>query len=409
MDFIQKQVIKVIIVIAIIAISITVYYFNDGVNLGLDLEGGTQIIMEARPDDEDQEVTGDQMDTIRTIIENRVNEMGLAEPVVQRIGANRLNIELPAVDEPHEAIEAIGRTARLTIRDEQGQVLLTGEHVVDANAIFGEHNQPTVTFELDREGGNKFAEITNRYLGRRIGFYLDDDQLTRAMGEVQAVIRDQGRITGFESIDEASEVAMLIREGALPVPLYTEETRHVGPTLGEISLQRSILAGLIGLLIVATYMVIYYRFPGFIVALVLLVYGVVFLGTLSGLGATLTLPGIAGLVLSIGMAVDANIIIYERIKDELKSGKKLKTAVNAGFKRAYKTIIDANVTTLIAALILAYYTTGSIQGFAVVLIIGLIVSMFTAFVVTRIIIDLFLNSPFLKSGKAFGAHRGLSK
>ncbi len=401
MNYREKRLIKIGIVLVIIAVSFGIYHFR-GINLGLDLEGGTQIVLEANPE-EGQEVTEDQMETARSIIESRVDEMGLSEPIIQRQGPRRIIIELPAVDEPHEAIEAIGRTALLTIRDQEGRELLTGEHVVNARATYDVHQRPIITFQLDSEGGEKFADITERYLGRQIGFFLDEDQLT--MGTVQSVIRDQGQITGFESIGAAQEVAMLIREGALPVPLVVEETRHVGPTLGEISLQRSITAGLIGLLIVSIYMIIYYKFPGVVVALVLAIYGVIFLGTLSGFGATLTLPGIAGLILSIGMAVDANIIIYERIKDEIKSGKKIKTAINAGFKRAYRTILDANVTTLIAALILAYYTTGSIRGFAVVLIIGLAVSMFTAFVVTRIILDIFMDTRLLKSEKAFGAQR----
>ncbi|MFW5788266.1 MAG: protein translocase subunit SecD [Halanaerobiales bacterium] len=404
MDFKQKQLIKIGIVVAIIIVSAGFYYVN-GINLGLDLEGGTQIVMEARPEEGD-EVTDDQMESIRTIIENRVNEMGLTEPVIQRQGQKRLIIELPAVDNPNQAIESIGKTALLTIRDEADNVLLTGEHVVDAQARYDDKGAAIVSFSLDSEGANEFAEITRQFSreGKMLGFFLDEEELF--MGNVQGEISEEGQMQGFgKDIEEAQEVAMLIREGALPVPLEAVGSRHMGATLGDISLRRSIIAGLIGLLMVSIYMIIYYKFPGVIVSAVLLIYGIIFLGTLAGFGATLTLPGIAGLVLSIGMAVDANIIIYERIKDEIKSGKKTKTAINAGFKRAYRTIIDANITTLIAALILAYYTTGSIRGFAVVLIIGLVVSMFTAFVVTRILLDLFMETKLLKSKQAFGAQR----
>ena len=202
------------------------------------------------------------------------------------------------------------------------------------------------------------------------------------------------------------EDAILIREGALPVPVDVIETRTVGPTLGKISIQKSIRAGLLGLLLVAIYMVFYYRFPGVLAAVILAIYGLILMGTMAGLQATLTLPGIAGLILSIGMAVDANIIVFERIKDELKSGKTLRAAIDAGFKRAYTTIVDANVTTVMTALILAYFTSGTVRGFAVTLGIGIIVSMFTAFFVTRNVIDIFAGSKLLRENKSFGVRKG---
>ncbi|MGM0500776.1 MAG: protein translocase subunit SecD, partial [Bacillota bacterium] len=238
----------------------------------------------------------------------------------------------------------------------------------------------------------------------KISINLDDEQLTNPT--VQAVIEERGQITGYENIEEAEEDAILIREGALPVPVEVIETRTVGPTLGEISIQKSIRAGLLGLLLVAMYMIFYYRFPGVLAAGILAIYGLILMGTMAGLQATLTLPGIAGLILSIGMAVDANIIIFERIKDELKSGKTLRAAIDAGFKRAYITIIDANVTTIMTALILAYFTSGTVRGFAVTLGIGIIVSMFTAFFVTRNVIDIFAGSKLLRENKSFGVRKG---
>ncbi len=258
-------------------------------------------------------------------------------------------------------------------------------------------------FELNREGSNRFEEITRQYLGQRIAIYLDDDELTNPT--VQDVIRGSGTISGYASIGEAEEHAILIREGSLPVPVDVVEQRTVGPTLGEIAIQRSIVAGIIGLILVSVYLIFYYKFPGIILAAVLGMYGIILMGTLAGLRATLTLPGIAGLILSIGMAADANIIIFERIKDERKSGKTLKAAISSGFERAITTVLDAEITTLITAFILAYFTTGSVRGFAVTLILGILVSMFTALFVTRNIIYLFTETEYLRSESAFGAKR----
>ncbi|MFP4016605.1 MAG: protein translocase subunit SecD, partial [Halanaerobiales bacterium] len=243
-----------------------------------------------------------------------------------------------------------------------------------------------------------------KHLNQKMGIYLDDEQLTNP--EIQDVLRNEGYITGYQSIEEAQEHAILIREGSLPVPVNVVESRTVGPTLGEIAIQRSIIAGLIGLLLVSIYVIFYYRFPGFLAAAVLIVYGILLMGVLAGLRATLTLPGIAGLILSIGMAVDANIIIFERIKDEMRSGKTLKASIDAGFTRAYTTILDANITTIITAVILAYFTSGTVKGFAVTLGIGIVVSMFTAFFITKILIELFTNSKLLNNPAAFGLRRG---
>ncbi|HMA59681.1 MAG TPA: protein translocase subunit SecD, partial [Halanaerobiales bacterium] len=312
-------------------------------------------------------------------------------------------VELPAVDNPNEAIETIGRTAVLTFRNPAGQVLMTGEFVKNATADYDQYGRPVVSFEMNSEGADKFENITRQYMGQKIGIYLDDELLTNPT--VQSVISGKGQITGYDSVEAAQKDAILIREGSLPVPVEVVQSRTVGPALGEISIRRSIIAGLIGLALVAVYMMFYYRFPGVLAAAVLVIYGILLMGTLAGLQATLTLPGIAGLILSIGMAVDANIIIFERIKDERKSGKTLRASIDAGFKRAYKTIIDANVTTLITALILAYYTSGTVRGFAVTLGIGVLVSMFTAFFITRNVIDLFTHSNLLQSDAAFGAKR----
>ncbi|MGM0548320.1 MAG: protein translocase subunit SecD [Bacillota bacterium] len=402
MRYKRKRRIKLIIILAIIAFA-AFLYLQHGINLGLDLQGGAHIVLQAQPT-EDREIDETVMTGIKSVIERRVNQLGLSEPLIQREGSDRIIVELPAVDSPNEAINTIGRTAMLTFQNSAGEVLMTGEAVKDARADHDQYGRPVIAFTLTNDGSAKFADITRNYMGKKIAIKLDHEILTNPT--VQAVIEKQGQITGYNSIEAAEEDAILIREGALPVPVEVIETRTVGPTLGAISIQKSIKAGLIGLLLVAIYMVIYYRFPGVLAAVILAIYGLLLMGTMSGLQATLTLPGIAGLILSIGMAVDANIIIFERIKDELKSGKTLRAAIDAGFKRAYTTIVDANVTTVMTALILAYFTSGTVRGFAVTLGIGIIVSMFTAFFVTRNVIDIFAGSKLLRENKSFGVRKG---
>jgi len=402
MRYKQKRRIKLIIILAIMAFA-AFLYFQHGINLGLDLQGGAHIVLQAQPTEE-REINDTVMSGIQSVIERRVNQLGLSEPLIQREGSDRIIVELPAVDSPNEAINTIGRTAMLTFRNSAGEILMTGEAVKDARADHDQYGRPVIAFTLSDEGSEKFANITRQYIGKKIGIYLDDERLTNPT--VQAVIEERGQITGYDTIQAAEEDAILIREGALPVPVEVIETRTVGPTLGSISIQKSIRAGLIGLLLVAIYMVFYYRFPGVLAAVILAIYGLILMGTMAGLQATLTLPGIAGLILSIGMAVDANIIIFERIKDELKSGKTLRAAIDSGFTRAYTTIIDANVTTIMTALILAYFTSGTVRGFAVTLGIGIIVSMFTAFFVTRNVIDIFAGSKLLRENKSFGVRKG---
>lgn len=426
MNYKQKRLLRLGIVVLLVGLAIFMY-FNRGINLGLDLAGGSHIIL--RPDpEEDREVTGEDMQGVREVIERRVNQLGLTEAVVQMQGDKRLIVELPAVEDPDEAIELIGRTAMISFRDPDGETFMTGEHVKNAEADRNPNRKPIVRLEFDGEGSRlmeKYTqEITEKeehkeYLQRReagfpaseeireeltLSIYLDDELLHDPV--VQDVISNQGQITGYESLEAASEHAVLIREGALPVKLDVAEQRTVSATLGEMSLYQSIIAGLVGLAVVACYMVFYYRFPGLLAAVILAIYGAFLLGALAVFQATLTLPGIAGLILSIGMAVDANIIIFERIKDERNSGKTIRASIDSGFNRAFTTILDANVTTIITAVILAYFTSGTVRGFAVTLGLGVIVSMFTAFFVTRILIELFTETKLLKSESAFGAGRG---
>lgn len=399
MDWRSKRVLKIITILVIIGAAYFLYDYY-GIRMGLDLRGGAHIVLEAQDTDKRQ-VDPEAMQGVMNIMERRVNGLGLSEANIQREGARRIIIELPAVDNPNQAIKTIGQTAMLEFRNEAGQNVMTGEYLVKAEPGYDQYGRVVINFELNDEGTKLFEKITRQNVGKKIAIYLDDKLLTNPV--VQEPITRKGQISGYANIEAAQQQAVLLREGALPVPVEVAETRTVGPTLGEISLKKSMKAALVGLCLVALFMIFYYRYPGFVAVQALVIYALVVLGVLAGLKATLTLPGIAGLILSVGMAVDANIIIFERIKEELRSGKTVRAAVDAGFKRAITTILDSNVTTLITALILAYFTSGTVRGFAITLGIGILTSMFSAIVVTRTLME--LQMKLTNSPRAFGVRR----
>lgn len=351
-------------------------------NLGLDLRGGVHVVMEAK-ERPGQKITDDTLKKTVGVLRNRVDRLGVKEPVIQTQGDRRVIIELAGVKDPNEAIRVIGKTAELQFIDENGKVWVTGRNLKDAKAGIDQEGQPKVDLTFDKEGAELFRKATKENLGKRIAIVLDKEIIS------QPVVRNeipsgQAEISGgFESAKDAENLAVLLRSGALPVTLEMAQKWTVGPTLGSDSLAKSIKAGIIGLLAILIFMIGYYRLPGFLADISLVVYSILVLGVMALGKFTLTLPGIAGFLLSIGMAVDANIIIYERLKDELRAGKTLLAAVDAGFKRAFWTIFDSNLTTLIAAVILMYFGIGPIKGFAVTLAIGIVTSMFTAVVFTR--------------------------
>ena len=358
-----------------------------GINLGLDLQGGAQVVLQALPE-AGSTVTSEDMSKLTEVMRKRVDEFGVSEPVIQREGTDRLIIELAGVDNPDQAIDMLGRTAILEFRGPNGIVIVTGSDLVDAKAQINnntvntrERNQVVLTFSS--AGAELFKNATATFYQQQIGIYLDDVLISNPV--VQAVISDGiATISGsFETFESASQLAALLRGGSLPVKIDILSKRTVGPTLGQDSLEKSLNAALIGLIVLAAFMILYYRLPGSWACISLVVYALIILWLLNLLKATLTLTSIAGFILSIGMAVDANIIIYERIKEELFSGKSLKAAIESGFKRAFATIFDSNLTTLIAAVVLYYFGSGSIRGFALTLSIGLIASMFTAISFTR--------------------------
>jgi protein-export SecD/SecF family membrane protein len=362
-----------------------------GISLGLDLRGGVHLVLQAEQGKDGQAITKEDMDKAKAIIANRVNELGISEPVVQTdYEKKRVIVDIAGIQDPDKAVEVIKTTAKLTFRDPQGNVVLEGDQLKDARAGTSQSGGFVVNISLTSEGAKKFADLTSKYLGQRIGVYLDDKILTNPT--VQTTIVDgQAEITGYLTLEAAANDAVLMRSGSLPVSMSIAEKRQVGASLGVDSLKKSINAGIYGLIFIFLFMLVFYRLPGVVADFSIIAYGLIVLWVLKLFGAVLTLPGIAGFILSIGMAVDFNIIIYERIKEELRLGKSLRAAVESGFSRAFVTVIDAHVTTLIAAATLYFLTTGSVRGFAITLGIGILTSLFTAITLTRFVLRLLVG------------------
>lgn len=305
-------------------------------------------------------------------------------------------MQIPGVEDAEQAIQEIGQTGQLSFVDENGEVLLTGEFIATARKEVGQVSQssgslPYVTISFNDEGKQKFAEATKANIGKVINIVMDDEVISSPV--VQTEITDgSARITGSFTGEEAENLASLIRAGSLPFNLDVIQMQNVGARLGANALQTGIFAGLVGITLVLLYMLFAYKVLGFVADWALVIYIALMFILLSALGVTLTLPGIAGIVLSVGMAVDANVVIFERIKEELQSEKTLRSSVKIGFSRALPAIVDGNITTLIAAVVLYFLGSGTIKGFATTLMIGIIVSMFTALVITRIIVKAMIQS-----------------
>ena len=359
----------------------------NSIRQGLDLQGGTHIVMQAE-DTAENKVTPEAVTQVINIMQKRINEMGLTEPIIQREGADRIIIELPGEKDPKKAIETIGKTAVLQFKDEEGRVALTGEDLKNAQERVGENRSPVVALDFTTQGAEKFSQLTSDNIGRRIGIYLDGSLLTNPV------------------VEEAKDLAILLRSGALPVKVSVMEVRTVGPSLGQDSKDKSVMAFTIGLSLIVLFMLGMYRMSGFVADTALLVYVLILLGILSALHATLTLPSIAGIILSIGMAVDANILIFERFKEEIESGKVLRLAIQSGFKRAFTTIFDANMTVIITSAILFFLGSGTVKGFAFTLGLGVAVSMFTAITVSRTLLMFLIDASWIHNPWWFGGKRG---
>lgn len=390
-----------LMVVGIAVLSVAAYNpIARNINLGLDLQGGLRVVLQGKPT-ETAQVTADSIQRTKDVIENRINSMGVKEPIVQTAGTDRIIVELAGVKDPEEAVRMIGKTASLKFKTEDGKTVLTGEDIKDAFEQLNPNGQPEVVLSFTPSGTKKFGDVTSRNIGKTIAITLDEKQVSRPV--VNAAITAGNAVIsgGYKSLEEARADAMLIKGGALPINLEMIEKRVVGPSLGKDSLEKSKVACIYGGLAVLIFMLGFYRLPGLIANIALVAYTVLELGSLAILGATLTLPGIAGILLSIGMAVDANVIIFARIKEELHEGLPLGSAIDKGFDMGFSTVLDANATTLIAAAVLYFLGTSSIKGFAVTLFIGNILSMFTAVTLTRWMLK--WTSGVVRNLKLYGA------
>lgn len=400
------------ILIAIIAFTsfVTVYGLNLGsytvepvastVKLGLDIKGGVVVVYEAQTDETGTDLLK-TMNQVKSVMGKRIDEFGLTEPNITIQGDNRIRIELPGVKDTQEALEIIGQTAQLEFlrviydadsdkntyviadmykEDFNFEPVITGNDVKDSFLSKDEYGKPAVAIELNDSGTRAFYEATK--IGGQIAILLDGKVIS-APSASEPIPDGNAIISGSFTLEEASQLAALIRGGALPVEMKEIQTSVIGPTLGLDSMNKSVDAAKVGMLLIVIFLVAYYKLPGLIASASLVFYVSIIMVIMSTFGATLTLPGIAGLVLSVGMAVDANVIIFERLKEELRNGKTVRSSINFGFQRAMRTILDANITTLIAGVVLFNFGQGPIKGFAVTLMIGIVVSMFSAIILTK--------------------------
>ncbi len=438
------------------------------VRLGLDLQGGAQLTLQVRPSKTVPEITPRVLEAVQRVVEGRINGLGVSEALVQTVGEDQLLVQLPGVSDPQQAERVLGGTAQLDFRrqkpgtEAQLQILqqteaaqlaqqpelkqtgdaaaleqnqaalnqtyqaianlfertgLTGENLKDAfaQAPFSGSSGWKVVVRFDAKGGEMFAALTKAIAGtgRTIGIFLDQKLISAPTVQVQyaetGITGGGAEISGRFEAQSANDLSVQLRGGALPVPVSVVENRTVGATLGKDSVRRSVYAGIGGLILVFVFMVVYYRLPGLIADLALTLYALLTFAIFVLLGVTLTLPGMAGFILSIGMAVDANVLIFERTREELRAGKTLYRSVESGFFRAFSSILDGNVTTLIACAALFWLGAGLVRGFAITLAIGICVSMFTAITCSRTLMLFTLSFPKLRKPNLFCPNLGVAR
>lgn len=381
--------------------------------LGLDLQGGTQLTYKVVMDDVKTDLRDDAFESSRNIIERRINLLGVSEPVIQTLKVSdeyRIIVDLPGVSNVSQAIDLIGQTAQLTfwegdgtpVASESGEITdplylvmgqligsnpaptdLTGKDLQNATVVFDQTSgQPQVQIQFTNEGAQKFSEITKRNLGQVVAIALDNQVISAPVVQSE-IVNGTAVISGSFTPDEAKGLSIALNGGALPAPLEVIAQKTVGPSLGIDSLQKSLFAALIGLISIIFFMIYIYKKEGIIAAVALAIYTIIVLFIFKLIPVTLTLAGIAGFILSIGMAVDANILIFERMKEELRRGKPRDIAIKNGFSRAWTSIRDSNITSIITTIILFYFGTGIVRGFALTLFIGIVVSMFSAITITK--------------------------
>lgn len=420
----MSQRVKRILAVLVILITFFAWYVSifgigsidsakDALKYGLDINGGVYVVMEADTDLEGEELRH-MMEQTRAVLDNRVNQMGVAESQVTIEGDKRIRVEIPGAEDAEEAIEAVGKTAQLQFILSDGSVVVDGSHVKDAQ-IGTDGASYKIDLEFDSEGAVLFEEGTKKAYNqepdtkidgmssRQIAIVLDDEIIV--CPNVDSVISGgKCEITGGYTKDEASMTAALIRGGALPVELEEVQSSVQSATVGADALNKSIIAGAIGIAIIFVLMIAFYGMLGIVADLALMLYVAMFIWAMAALNVVLTLPGIAALILSIGMAVDANVIIFARIKEEISEGKSIRVAVNSGFKNALVTVLDAQITTLIAAIVLYEIGTTTVKGFALTLIIGIVFSIFTAVIITQLFISLLAENKKFAKNKYFGVN-----
>ncbi|MBW4626856.1 MAG: protein translocase subunit SecD [Brasilonema octagenarum HA4186-MV1] len=453
----QQSLLALILVLVIAAIAAIA---TIPLSLGLDLRGGSQLTIQVKTTPEITQITERELDAVKKVVEGRINGLGVSEPVIQTVGQDKILVQLPGVNDPQQAERVLGGTAQLEFKkqkpnteiqlntfyasktqlkakqEEQRKTNdkaaieknqqdlkksnsaiaelfestnppLIGKYLKDAYGEPTQSNNWNVAIRFDDQGGQLFAELTKQLAGtgRSIGIFLDNELISfPTVGPEFAASGISGGsavITGRFTSQEANDLGVQLRGGALPVPVEIVENRTVGATLGKDSIQSSIYAGIGGLSLVLIFMVVYYRLPGLIADIALVIYSLLTWASFALLGVTLTLPGIAGFILSIGMAVDANVLIFERTREELRAGKSLYRSVESGFYRAFSSILDSNVTTWIACAALFWLGSGLVKGFALTLALGVGVSMFTAVTCSRTFMFLAITFPALRKNELF--------
>ncbi|MBD2516223.1 protein translocase subunit SecD [Nostoc sp. FACHB-973] len=453
----QRSLLILILVLVIAAITVIA---TIPIPLGLDLRGGSQLTIQVKPSAEIPKITERELEGVKKVVEGRINGLGVSEPVIQTVGADKILVQLPGVNDPEQAERVLGGTAQLEFRTQkpntETQLLafqgsraelkakqeelrkssdkaaiaknqedleknnqaiaelfestnppLIGKYLKDAYGEPTQGNNWNVAIRFDQKGGELFAQLTKNLAGtgRSIGVFLDNELISAPTVGIEfaatGITGGSAVITGRFTAQQANDLGVQLRGGALPVPVEIAEIRTVGATLGKDSITSSIYAGIGGLSLVLIFMVVYYRLPGVIADIALLIYALLTWATFALLGVTLTLPGIAGFILSIGMAVDANVLIFERTREELQAGKSLYRSVESGFYRAFSSILDGNVTTVIACAALFWLGAGLVKGFALTLALGVAVSMFTAITCSRTLMFLAITIPALKKPELF--------
>ena len=363
-------------------------------SLGLDLRGGMYVEYSGKAPEGSTANFDDMVEGTMSIIRDRLADKGFTEANVQKLGTDGIRVEIPDVQDD-TVLDLIGAAAKLEFKDPSGEVFMTGDMVKTATYYYSEGDHQ-IAFTLTDEGTKVFGDMTAANVGKTIAIYLDGEQLIAPTVQ-SAITNGSGVINGLGSAERATTIAAKIQSGALPLELTQQKVDKVSATLGQNAVSSSVLAAAIGILLIMLLMIFRYRLNGLIASWALTIYTILLFMLIAVFHIQLTLPGLAGVVLGIGMAVDANVIIFERFNEEVRKGRSVKASVRAGFKNAMSAILDANVTTLIAAIVLLFFGTGSIQGFAKTLLLGVVVSMFTAIMVTRFLMNRFVNAGATKT------------